>query len=64
MWRVTEVHDLIDHAAEVTVFVENDFLMFEQPHDSSQSGKFVTTETLYRANGEVVELPLIEKDPL
>ena len=38
--------------------------MLKQTHNSPEPGELVSTETLYRANGEVVELPLIEENPL
>ena len=61
---MTEVDDFVNHATKITVLVENNFLVLEEPHDPPQPSELVTTETLYRANGEVVELPLIEEDPL
>ena len=64
MRRVPEVDDLINHAAKIPVFIEDNFLMLEQSHDSTQPSELVPTETFYRANGEVIKLPIIKENPL
>ena len=59
-----EVDDLINHAAKISVFIEDNFLMLEQAHNPPQPSELVATETLYRANGEVIKLPVIKENPL
>ena len=59
-----EIDHFINHATEVAVLVEDDFLARNNPHNSTKSGKLVSAESFNWTDMEIVELPLIEQNSL